>query len=249
VFIRVLKIKKQHMNLINFFNRLLNKIGVRIYILSGIMTNPLDENGIEILKDESFLKSCREVKPYSLLDTNRLINLWEYCKRSNPIGAILEVGSYKGGGALHLSNCQPNRHVYVFESFQGFETIDSRLDANFNMQQFKDTAQANIENLFSERNRKATITPGFFPESTKNISLPNISFVHLDVDIYKATIESLLFLDDKMTDYSFILLDDCRRGCDGVDKAVEDFMQKSKNWIFLPLFPSQGLLVHKSWLK
>lgn len=225
-------------------NKVLGKLGLRLYQTDGIMTNPLDENGVEILKDDNFLKSCKEIKPYSLLDTNRLVNLWEYCKRSNPEGAIVEIGSYKGGGALHLSNCQPNRHIYVFESFEGFEAVDAKLDANFNMQQFKDTAQAQVENLFKSKGRNATVTPGFFPESSKKLSLPSISFVHLDVDIYKATIESLLFLDDKMMDKSFIILDDCRRSCEGVDKAVEEFIKKSKNWVYLPLFPSQGLLVH-----
>ena len=176
------------------------------------------------------------------------MNLWEYCQRSNPEGAILEVGSYKGGGALHLSNCQPHRKVFVFESFEGFESVDEKLDINFNMQQFKDTAQAKVESLFTAKGRTAIVTPGFFPDSAKNMEIPAISFVHLDVDIYKATIESLLYLDEKMMDKSFIVLDDCRRGCEGVDKAVEEFLKQSKNWIYLPLFPSQGLLVHKSWM-
>lgn len=228
-------------------NEILHYVGLRVDTLDGINTNPLDTNGVEILQDKVFLSSCREVKAFSLLDTNRLINLWEYCKRSNPDGAILEVGSYKGGGALHLSNCQPSRSVFIFESFEGFELVDAQLDMNFNMQQFKDTAQSNVEKLFKSKNREVTVTPGFFPESAKTLDLPRISFVHLDVDIYKATIESLCFLDDKMTDKSFILIDDARRNCKGVDKAIDEFIHKSKKWIYLPLFPSQGLLVHKSW--
>jgi hypothetical protein len=233
--------------MIKNLNRIIKYIGLRVSAFKTININPLDENGIEILKDQSFLDSCREVKPYSLLDTNRLINLWEYCKLSNPAGAILEVGSYKGGGALHLSNSQPNRKLFLFESFEGFEKVDERLDSNFNMQQFKDTAKKDVETLFTSRNRNAVVTAGFFPASAENIELPPISFVHLDVDIYKATLESLLYLDNKMMPKSFIVMDDCRRQCEGVDKAVREFMSQSNNWVYLPLFPSQGLLVHKTW--
>ena len=228
-------------------NKILSRIGLRIYKYEGIMINPLDENDVEILRDLNFLDSCKEVKPYSLLDTNRLINLWEYCKQSNPDGAILEVGSYKGGGALHLSNSQPSRQLFLFESFEGFEKVDERLDSNFNMQQFKDTAKMDVEKLFTSRKRNAIVTAGFFPASAENLELPPISFVHLDVDIYKATLESLLYLDNKMMPKSFIIMDDCRRQCEGVDKAVNEFMNQSDNWIYLPLFPSQGLLVHKTW--
>jgi Macrocin-O-methyltransferase (TylF) len=233
--------------MMKLINKILSKLGLRLYQLKGIMTNPLDEKNIEILDNLDFLKSCKEVKPFSLLDTNRLINLWEYCQRSNEKGVIIEVGSYKGGGALHLSNSQPKRKIFIFDSFEGFQTIDTKLDANFNMQQFKDTEQSKVENLFINNNRDVLVTAGFFPESAKNLTLPPISFVHLDVDIYKATIESLIYLDNLMMDKSFILLDDCRRNCEGVDKAIDEFLSVSKNWIYLPLFPSQGLLVHHTW--
>jgi hypothetical protein len=234
--------------MLSILNKIIRVFGLQLYKSKSLISKPIDENKVQILYDLNFQNSCKEVRPNTLLDTNRLVNLWEYCQRSNPEGAILEVGSYKGGGALHLSNCQPQRKVFIFESFEGFETVDEKLDINFNMKQFKDTAQAKVESLFNAKGRTAIVTPGFFPDSAKNIEIPAISFVHLDVDIYKATIESLLYLDDKMMDKSFIVLDDCRRGCEGVDKAVDEFIKQSNNWIYLPLFPSQGLLVHKSWM-
>jgi hypothetical protein len=234
--------------MLSILNKIIRVFGLQLYKSKSLISKSIDENKVQILYDPNFQNSCKEVRSNTLLDTNRLVNLWEYCQRSNPEGAILEVGSYKGGGALHLSNCQPHRKVFVFESFEGFETVDEKLDINFNMQQFKDTAQAKVESLFTAKGRTAIVTPGFFPDSAKNMEIPAISFVHLDVDIYKATIESLLYLDEKMMDKSFIVLDDCRRGCEGVDKAVEEFLKQSKNWIYLPLFPSQGLLVHKSWM-
>lgn len=228
-------------------NKILQRAGLRLSRLNSIMTIPLDENGVEILKDESFFRSCNEVKKFTLLDTNRLINLWEYCKRSNPDGAIVEIGSYRGGGALHLSNAQPGRPIFIFDSFKGFQQVDRKLDANFNMSQFKDTSIGEVAGLFVNKNRKFEIIDGFFPQSAGDRVFPGISFVHLDVDIYKATIESLQYLDNKMLDHSFILIDDYNRSCEGVNKAVAEFIAQTGNWRAFPLFPSQALLVHRTW--
>lgn len=231
----------------NFFRKHTTRLLKSAYSSLTSIKKPIDENKVEILGNTDFQNSLKEIGNYSLLDTDRLANLWEYCRLSNPEGAILEIGSYKGGGALHLSNAQPNRPIFVCDSFKGFETIDARLDANFNMSQFKDTTINDVMKLFVHKGRKFEIVNGFFPESFNGRPFPQVSFVHLDVDIYKATLESLIYLDNKMMEKSFILIDDYNRSCEGVNKAVEEFLQTSDNWRAFPLFPSQGLLIHKSW--
>lgn len=231
----------------NFFRKHCTRLVKSIYSSITTVKKPIDENKVEVLVNPDFQQSLKEIGDYSLLDTDRLANLWEYCKLSHPEGAIFEIGSYKGGGALHLSNAQPARPIYVFDSFKGFETVDSKLDSNFNMSQFKDTSINNVMTLFVNKGRTFEIVNGFFPESLKGKPFPKVSFVHLDVDIYKATLESLLFLDNKMMEKSFIIIDDYNRSCEGVNKAVEEFLQTTDNWRVFPLFPSQGLLIHKSW--
>lgn len=230
-----------------FRKKVFDYLGARLFPENPMLNNPMDTNGICILKDERFINSCLEVKGHTLLDTPRLVNLWEYCLRSNPDGCIIEVGSYKGGGGLHLSNSRPKSKLFMFDSFEGFLSIDTKLDSNFNKTQFLDTRIENVIQLFSKKERIVEIIPGFFPASARDISIPPVSFAHVDVDVYQATLETLNFLDNKMIDRSFIILDDSRRGCEGVDVAIEEFVNKSRNWLSLPLFPSQELLVHKSW--
>lgn len=232
----------------SFIRRIIIRIAKKIYSWGSAVKKPIDESKVEILTNINFRESLKEIGDYSLLDTDRLANLWEYCRLSNPEGAIFEIGSYKGGGALHLSNAAPGRKVYIFDSFnKSFEKLDQALDYNFNMDQFKDTSIESVRNLFLEKKREYEIVNGFFPQSFQNHKFPKVSFVHLDVDIYKATIESLLFLDSRMADKSFIIIDDYNRNCEGVNKAVEEFTSQTDNWRAFPLFPSQGLLVHKSW--
>jgi len=208
---------------------------------------PTDTCGVEVLGEKAFQDSCREVAPLTLLDTPRLANLWQLCRMSNPGGNIIEVGSFKGGGALHLSNSCPERTVIVCDSFEGFLQLDPNLDKNFDAEMFKNTSQGRVEALFRSRGRNHRVVAGFFPQSCAGLELGPISFVHLDADIYKSTIESLEYLNDRMIDRSLIVLDDYFRRATGVNQAVSEFTTRHKSWAAFPLFPGQGLLIHRSW--
>ena len=166
---------------------------------------------------------------------------------SNPGGSIIEVGSFKGGGALHLSNSCPERQIIACDSFEGFETLDPGLDKNFSKEMFKNTSKHRVEELFRSRARKFQVIAGFFPQSCEGIDLGPISFAHLDADIYKSTIESLDFLSARMLDRSLIVMDDYSRRADGVNQAVREFTERNRAWAAFPIFPGQALLVHRSW--
>ncbi|MGB7768570.1 MAG: TylF/MycF/NovP-related O-methyltransferase [Verrucomicrobiia bacterium] len=210
---------------------------------------PTDTCGVEILADREFQNSCREVRPFTVLDTPRLANLWSLCRMTSWEGSILEVGSFRGGGALHLSNSNPKRKIIICDSFQGFEKLDTKVDKNFTYEMFKNTTHKAVDQLFSERKRNYAILAGYFPAicKEKNFDLGRLSFVHLDVDAYKPTIESLDYLEPFMMPRSLIVLDDFNRKAEGVMRAVSEFVARNPTWVAFPLFPSQGLMVHKSW--
>ena len=213
-----------------------------------LVQKSLEPLGVEILFDDGeFRKSCIEAYPYTLLDTSRLANLWQLCRMSNPRGTIVEVGSYLGGGALHLANSCPQRKTFACDSFQGFEGLDEKLDTNFIDQDFRNTSRHTVQELFNSKNKDITVIAGFFPNSCRDIEIGPVSFVHLDVDVYKATIESLHYLSTKMMPLSLMILDDYNRRADGVNTAVSEFIASNKAWNIFPLFPSQCLLVHRSW--
>jgi hypothetical protein len=207
---------------------------------------PLDPNGVNVVSDEAFQASCREIFDRTLLDVPRLANLWTFCRMSRGEGHIIEVGSYRGGGALHLSNSSPHRKVIVCDSFCGFRSLDEKLDNLFDMSMFKATSRADIEALFRGRGRDYQVIEGFFPASCRGLELGSFVFAHVDVDVYQATVETLEYLRPRMTPGAFIVLDDFRRSANGVDMAVEEFVQKYDDWMFLPLFPGQAVLMNRS---
>ena len=215
----------------------------------NLISKPIDQKYVEILEDISFSNSVEEVSSLSLLDTPRLANLWALSRMTDPNGALMEIGTFRGGGALHLSNANPKRHIYVCDSFKGFENLKPGLDDIFNKQQFIETTSQAVSQLFTSRNRKFSVLEGFFPDSAYNKTLLPISFVHIDVDVYEATLDTLTYLvsSNKLMPKALIVLDDYQRRAKGVDIALSEFLEANSNWLLLPMFPSQALLLPNSW--
>lgn len=213
------------------------------------ISRSIDTKGVELLADAEFQASCEMLGNTTLLDTPRLANLWMLCRITDPTGAIAEIGTYRGGGALHLSNCCPERLIVVCDPFsqENFERLDPELDKIFSHGQFPGASEQEVRNLF--RHRRARIIPGYFPDSVRNSPLPKLSFVHLDVDVYEATRRSLEFLlmGQVLCDRSLIVLDDYNRKADGVLKAVKEVLEIASGTSVFPLFPGQALIVPSSW--
>ena len=230
---------------------LLIQLGYHLRQVHGVypIIKPIDPARLEVLGDPVFQASVREVADLTMLDTARLANLWKLCKLSDPRGNILEVGSYRGGGALHLSNCCPERKVIVCDSFRGFEALNSTLDKNFSGEMFKDTNKESVAALFSSRGRKHEVVDGFFPASCVGKSIKPVSFMHLDTDVYKSTIESLSYLEREhiLMDRALIVLDDYDREAKGVNQAVGEFTSACPRWRVFPMFPGQALLLSAGW--
>lgn len=207
---------------------------------------PLDPNGLEVLRDPGFQASCRAIDGLTLLDTQRLANLWMWARNAPRGGCLIEIGSYRGGSALHLSNACPDRRLYVCDAFSSsFSALDPALDRRFASNQFTDNSRAEVERLFTSRGRDAVIIDGFAPASLQaaNIEPGPIAFAHVDVDVYQATREILVYLRDRMLPSAGIALDDVHREASGVDRAIAEFTEANPHWRFVPVFPGQGLLI------
>ncbi len=202
---------------------------------------PINGKDLLILRDPDFRRSIEMVRQHTLLDVARLANLWNLARRTGP-GSLLEVGTFRGGGALHISNACPDRPIFVFDSFEGFNKLTPGLDDIFGNDWFQDTSEAHVRHLFGQVKRQVQIVPGFFPQSAAGLQLGPIAFCHLDVDVYEATRDSLRFLAGQLAPRSLVVLDDYQRGAHGMDRAVQEFLSEHRQFDAFPLFPGQALL-------
>jgi O-methyltransferase len=214
-----------------------------------MLVPPINPINVEVLADEEFRASIAAVRGKTLLDVGRLANLWCVARQAGP-GVYLEVGSYRGGGALHICNAvrEKSPRFYSFDPFEdgGFESIRPE-DETFNKDQFTETSYRDVVRLLSPH-PNASVRKGFFPAAAKDLDLQPIAICHLDVDVYEATRDCLTFIAPRLGARSYIVLDDVNRNVKGVDRAVQEFLAANPSFLLIPLFPSQGLLLStKCW--
>jgi hypothetical protein len=120
----------------------------------------MDESHLEVLIDLKFQASVDDVKDITLLYTARLAILWQLCRMNNPAGSLIEVGSYKGGGAIHISNSCPDRTIFVCDTFEEFGDlpIDPSLDHLFPRERFRDTIFELVKSRWSNWSSHVGVT-------------------------------------------------------------------------------------------
>ena len=84
-----------------------------------------------------------------------------------------------------------------------------------------------LNEILIKKNSKLETIVGYFPNLNENklkeISNIKYSFVHLDFDLYKPTIDCFTFIKDRLEKNAIILVDDYNFiNQEGVKKAVSD---------------------------
>lgn len=208
----------------------------------------VDVGNLAVLRDPAFRRALDLALPHTFLDTARLANLWQLCRMSNPAGAVAEIGVYRGGGALLLSQAAPGRRLFACDTFNGFQGQRlGALDRLFTVEQFRDSSAAQVRGLLSPHAADFRLIEGIFPDCDQAGVVDGLSFVHLDVDIHDATLACLRHVAGRCLDRALIVVDDYRRGAEGCDRAVDGFIRDHPQWAAFPLYPGQALLAHRSW--
>jgi O-methyltransferase len=148
-------------------------------------------------------------------------------------GNVAEVGVYKGEFAKYLNECFPDKNLYLFDTFKGFDNRDiekernnsfSKADAN------KEFANTSIAEVLSKMPNPTQIIvkQGFFPESAIGIE-DKFCLVSLDADLYDPLYSGLQFFYPRLTTGGYILIHDYNNETyKGAKKAVRDFCVKNE---------------------
>ena len=138
-----------------------------------------------------------------------------YAERA-PRGATVEIGVWKGGSALALSEVRPDP-IYLYDTFTGIPYA-GELDTGNPVGKFADTSAEAVQALIP----RATVVKGLFPDTL--VDMPPVGFVHADADQYESTKAILLTMPARMVKGGFILFDDFNTpDCEGCTKAVMEF--------------------------
>ena len=136
-------------------------------------------------------------------------------------GDIAEVGVYQGGSALLLCKVKGGRTLHLFDRFEeGLpDTEDFGLSGGEYAASFDKVKQMlkGFKGVMFHR--------GLFPEETgKDVAHRKFAFVHIDVDIYTSTLNSLRFFYPRMSVGGIIISHDYPMLA-GVKRAFDEFFE------------------------
>lgn len=174
-----------------------------------------------------------------LLTVVESLQVYECARSAQKIkGDFAEVGVYRGGSAVIISEVKKGKKFHLFDTFEGLpdnEKIDSLVGDN--------SMVSNLDEVKSKLKRYKNVYfyKGLFPKTGNKIKKDKFAFVHLDVDLYRSTINSLKFFYPKMSKGGIILSHDYPF-MPGVKRAFDEFFENRRELV-LKLSGNQAIVI------
>ncbi|MGK7887261.1 MAG: TylF/MycF/NovP-related O-methyltransferase [Crocosphaera sp.] len=163
---------------------------------------------------------------------NSLLSLVEHLP-----GDTAECGVYHGATSELICKKFKNQHKihYAFDSFEGLSEplgIDGSFWKNGSLRASEDIARENLD-PYSDQIKFYT---GWIPERFPEVSSESFCFVHIDVDLYQPTLDSLEFFYPKLVSGGIILCDDYGFStCPGAKLAFDEYiLDKPEKIVHVP---------------
>lgn len=148
-------------------------------------------------------------------------------KNYNIEGSAAELGVWKGDFAMMINHYLPDKKLYLFDTFEGFDERDAEVDRaeKFSTASY-DFSQTSEELVLSrmEHPENCIIRKGWFPDTAEGVD-DKFCFVSLDTDLYQPILAGLKFFYPRLVKGGAIMIHDFNNKKDypGVRQAVRDF--------------------------
>ncbi|KNZ41019.1 TylF/MycF/NovP-related O-methyltransferase [Acetobacterium bakii] len=168
----------------------------------------------------------------------------EEIKRRNIEGAIAELGVYQGKFASELNRNFKERKLYLFDTFEGFQAEDLRIEKGLSKAKegdFSDTSEEYIRKNLPYP-KQAIILKGRFPKTIPRDEIL-YALVNLDADLYEPTLRGLEYFYPRLSAGGVLLIHDYNSmQFPGVKKAVDEYLNE-QNLFLIPLCDFHGTAI------
>lgn len=142
-------------------------------------------------------------------------------------GHTAEIGVYKGHTSKMIHMLCDHKTHYCYDTFEGIALADPSIDFHGN-NEFSCSLE-NVKNFLGEDNIVYKV--GIFP-NTFNEHNEWFSFVHSDTDTYAGTQAAFDYFAKRIVLFGKIFLNDYKwKNCEGVEKAVKEFLANNDNFL------------------
>lgn len=172
-----------------------------------------------------------------------LIN--EVARRGVP-GAVAELGVDYGDTAKYINLYLPDRTLYLFDTFSGFDERDKdstqASDAKWlEFYNVRSTAEQVLSKMFYPE--KCVIKKGYFPDSLEGME-DTFAFVHIDCDLYNPITAGLEYFYPRLNKGGYVVVHDFYEVRYPQSKrAVRDFADKNNLTYVTDYFSNSAVFV------
>jgi hypothetical protein len=211
---------------------------------------PISEDFKLWREDKEFLSEYKQLSPQNPYSQDRKFVLREFVRFTRKVpGSMAECGCYQGASAYFMAKENPDVPLHLFDSFEGLsEPGDNDLPTA------KDHSHWGKGDFFTPEKLvqktlghfpKVIFHKGWIPERFHEVAAERFRLVHIDVDLYQPTWDSLDFFYPRTNRGGIIVLDDYGSTlCPGAFKAATEYIA-DKNECILHLPTGQGIIIIK----
>jgi O-methyltransferase len=179
------------------------------------------------------------------LSLREMYNIYQQVSRTRGLGGeMAEVGVFRGESAKLIARFKGDVPLHLFDTFAGMPETDSARDNIHQRGDFRETSLQLVQGRLRNHGQ-IYFHPGYFPQTALEAGLSDrtFCFVHLDMDIYRSTLDGLNFFYPRLIPGGAIISHDYfAKTCAGVKKAFDEFCRET-GVVAVPLWDSQCLII------
>jgi O-methyltransferase len=135
---------------------------------------------------------------------------------NNIPGNVAELGVFRGDFAKLINSAFPDRKLYLFDTFEGFDENDikaeykGRASTGASVQDFSDTTVNLVLGKMKYR-ETCVVKKGYFPQTAQDVE-DVFAFVSIDTDLFEPIYNGLCYFYPRLSQGGYIFVHDYNDG-------------------------------------
>ena len=170
---------------------------------------------------------------------------YEITEKNIP-GCVAEFGVFRGEFAKYINSVFPDRKLFLFDTFEGFDVRDikTEINNNYSSAQKNDFSDTSVNLVIKKMKypENCIVKKGYFPETAMDIE-EKFVFVSIDVDLFDAIYNGLCYFYPRLMPGGYIFVHDYNfTKYSGTKDAVKKYAAENK-LTFFPMSDIYGTAV------